>query len=778
MESRTEPPSSDAGPPPSVGELDHSRESVPNVVSSGAANPAEVRPARSGAARLRSPSTAVLLGVGGLLLSALLLVPLALLLARGYVFGADWSEYLYSGPSLLSGARPLFLYPYPVLPLAYWPVEELLGNSSLTPVYLAEVVSALLVVGAFYAGFFACRAATGSDRAGLVGAVAVGAFPLLQLEIAWGGQAQLLAYDLGFLALGLVISRVLPRLSLRHSLVAGALLAVAALSEPYSTSVVLVSVLFLLVLVARRRLLSVAGLTASSSILAPPILATLALTALLPAAANPAGGVELWELWRYAPIYSQLWSYLTLGSAVVAVADIGLVCAYVGFRALYRARSAVAAWLVPATGASALLVGLFLTPALDWYRSVYALVFPFAFAVSELASLSPAIAREPRRYPRWRRQGDRLSRALPLFAVASLLLTGAQLGADVQDYPNSLATYSFSQGEISELFFLNHEPGAVLYDVAPIDHMFVDLWATGRPIYPGPSFEPYTVTSAAKQNAVILGTSLSYGDAWIDDGPVVVTEAGTDWGQPNPGLLLFKDAHTFVSIESNDFADSVRYSPESDPTRTFTAPLFNSSETTVPTPDGLETQFAFNGFSATRSVTVDRSGTIDWNYTFAFTNATPRSATVYVTDPFQVPTTGGLVTNFSTSSAALLSQTLDESPLPPLYENYSIDASTTGATLSSGYTPRDTYGIFRLSYVLVPATPSTHSFSVDLAIRPEGSGSIAPVVHTEAAILAETGIRWVVLSRSSSQLLIQRFMDDPEFVLYRETPHFYVLTLA
>ncbi len=46
-------------------------------------------------------------------LGAFLIVPMLQLFGRGYIFGADWSEYLYSGPLYLSGTSALLHTPIP-----------------------------------------------------------------------------------------------------------------------------------------------------------------------------------------------------------------------------------------------------------------------------------------------------------------------------------------------------------------------------------------------------------------------------------------------------------------------------------------------------------------------------------------------------------------------------------------------------------------------------------------------------------------------------------------
>lgn len=727
--------------------------------------------------RARSLSNRWLLSVGGALWAIFLLAPMISLFARGYVFGADWSEYLYSGPSYFAGTHPLFQYPYPVLPIAYELLDLAFGHTSLVPVYLSEMVSGLLVVGTFYAGYLACRQHAGSVRAGWVGGLLFAGFPLLQSEIGWGGQAQLLAYLLGLIALWITLGRVLPTLRMLPALGVGLLLALSALSELYAAATVVVILVAFLLPVLGRRLLTRNGAGVFLATSLPPALIGGALILFVPAAANPASGITLLALWRYTPVYRALWLDLTFGTWALAAVYLGVLGVYVAYRLLFRSPSPTQTWLVPATIVSTLILGILLTPAVVSYRVVYPLAFPLAFAGSELAAGWKSTPRVEARIPRWRLPTDKASHVFPIFSMAVIVLAGAQLGADFQLYPNSLETYSFSQGEISELFFLAHEPGGILYDVAPVDHMFVDLWATGRPIYPGPAFEPYTVTSASKQASVALATDLTYGVEWIDDGPFTVTDAGSAWGQPTPGILLTRDGFIFPSIESNDFQDTAAYSPLSNSSRTLTTTLYDANSTSVKTgAQGFSTELEAPGFNVTRDVAVTAQGAIDWNYTYNFTSAIPRGATVVVSDSAQVPTAGTVMETSNSGSLASLSQQFSANPLPPVDQNYTVRASSDNADLTTQFVPIDKYGIFQLEFLLSPAAPSVRNFTLGIQILPQGARPVSPTVHTEATVLESTGIEWVVLSRSSQQLFIERFMDDPTYLLYRTTPHFYILS--
>ncbi len=577
-----------------------------------------------------------------------------------------------------------------MLPVAYLPLSLALGHSSLTIVYVAEVISGLLIVAAFCAGYLACRAYTGSKWAGLLGGLIIGWFPVLQMEVGWGGQAQLVAYVLGLLALWVIIDKVLLSLSLQPALFAGLLLLVAAGSELYATATLVLAVALYLLFTLGRRLFTRGGILTLVAVLGPPLAGAALLIRTNPAATSPTGEATLSAYWTNGSLYHELWLALTFDNSIIGAAYIGVAALYVVYRVILTPRTRAQVWLVPATGIAAVAVGAFVTPIVNADRAVYPLVFPIAFAVAEMATLWPRSAVAAVRKPRWRLRREEVSWAFPIFAVAMLTVTGVQIGSDIQTYQNSLAYYSFDQGYLSELFWLTNEPGAILYDSSPIDHTFAALWATNRPIYPGPAFQPYTVTSRAKQATVLLATSLSFGEDWIDDGQYIVIDAENAWGQPDPGVLVAKNARLVLSIESDDFLNTVTYSPGSDPNVTDSAELFSaSSVSTIAGKSGLNTSYVLSGFSVNRTLAVSTQGTIYWNYSFAFSSAIPRGVSLFVTDSTKTPTTGRVENSSLCCSNASLAQVFPTSELPPEVQSYAVSGQATGATLTSQYVASD-----------------------------------------------------------------------------------------
>lgn len=712
---------------------------------------------------------------------ALLLYPILRIFQVHELIGADWSEYLYSGPAYLSGSPHLLLiYPFPVLPIAYLPLSLGLSSNLVLQAELAIGVSPALVAMLAVAGYFVCRALTGARWAGLLGMVAIGSAPLLDSELAWGGQAQILAFALGLLALWVVLEWVLPLLSVTHGLIAGLLLVLGVFTESYATAYFVATIALLIVATLARRLFTVRGIVAACSVILPAVSAGAYVFLTDPATANPTGEPVLGSYWRFGHLYNLLWINLTGGNAVLGAAYAGVGAVYVGYRLVLRSPSSVQRWLVPASLLSAGLLGGLVTPGVNAYRALYPLAFPFAFVVAEMAAVWPGPAAAiPSRRNRLRLRREEISWALPLLVVVSLAGTGIQVGADTVSYPNSLRFYSYSDGYVTQLAFLRDQSGAVLYDASPVDHAFVTLWATGKPIYPGPPFQPFTVTSGPKQAAVRTATELSYGTVWVTDGPYTVTDAEPYWAQPAPGVLFLENGQLVMTLESSDFLDSVSYAPAAKPTANGTSSLyFSNSFDRIDDAFGFTGQFGFPGFTVSRTIDVQSNGAMYWNYSYVFTTAIPHNASVYLTSPNKVPSSGMVISTCGTCSNASLSLQYTLNPVPPIFANYSVSAVSSNARLETTYLPSDKYGIFSLEYFLVPTNASIRTFSLSLQLIPYGTGMVSPEVENETMALNSTGIRWVVLTPGLSQIILQRFMDDPGYSLYRTTPAYYVLRVG
>lgn len=710
-----------------------------------------------------------------LLLLGLTLIPIIKVLSGGSLFGGDWAEYLLSGPAYLHETQGLYLYPYPVLPALYLPLNVLLGQGSIRLAFAADIISGLIISVLFVAAYFACSAHVSSRWGGLVGALVIASFPLYLYEVAWGGQAQLLAYILGLIALGILFRNGIPGRSFPLTVLAGGILAIGAATELYATSFVLtfVGLMFLTKLTTRTKRAGV--IVSMVETLSLPALVVIGVMFTNPAFTNAAGEPALWHYWSYGPIWTHLWTDLSFQTSILAEAYAGILLFYAAYRLVYRSPVSVRSWVVPLLGISAVAVGLLFTPGEVADRSLYPLAFPLGFAVAELATLwprsSPPVA--PRRL--WRLEPEEVSWTLPVLVIASVSISGLQLGADTQLYPGFIAGYAFDQGELSQLSWLASEQGGVIYD-SPNPHVFQVQWATDRPLFPGPAYQPYLLTSENKQETSVVGTELSYGPRWFDDGSLAVTDDEPEWGQPAPGILMFQGAHLYMTIEGDDFLNQVQYSPGSSPAQTSVSSLFYApSVSTSATSTVTSVYYNWTDLSAVRTVQVLSSGPILLNYTFDFASSIPRSISLYLTSPGRTPTQGEVLSNTTTCSNSTVSQSYPAAWIPSIPISFGVGACASGAMLTTKYVSADQFGIFQLKYNLVPANSSVRVLGLSMEIRPDVPGSDHPKLVLQGAALAANDIDWVVLERTSSQLLIQRFMDDSAYSLYRTTPDYYIL---
>jgi hypothetical protein len=710
------------------------------------------------------------------IVGAISLIPIIQTLRAGQFFGGDWGEYLYTGPAYLHGTQGLYLYPYPVLPISDIGLVTVFGARTVAVGAATEVVSGLLILAVFGAAYFAISTHVRGRWAGLVGAVVLASFPLYLYEVAWGGQAQLLAYVFGLIALGVILRNGIPGRSLHLTVFAGLALALSAATEIYAASFILASValLFLVFLAfypSRWRTL----VSMVATLVLPIIIGGVILVS-NPSFTHPAGEPSLWRYWNYAPLWSHLWRSLTFQNAILAEMDVVILLGYTAFRIVFRARDPFQLWLVPVLGIAALSVGFLLTPAPVADRSLYPFGFPLGFAVAELASGWPSAQRNPTPRKLWALRREEVTWTLPVLVIASVTVAGLQLGSDVQLYPGSIAGYSFDQSELSELTWLAGEPGGIVYD-SPNTHVFPVQWATDRPMFPGPAYQPYFLSSAGKQASAILATSLSFGPRWFDDGNLIVTDTEPEWGQPAPGILMFQDAHLYETLEGNDFLDLVSYSPNADPTATSSSALFYAqSVATSQSTTTTSVYYNWTDLSAVRTVQVLPSGPILLNYSFDFSASIPRSVSLYLTSPGKTTTTGSILDSGPRCSNASISQQYPASWIPPIPISFGVGACTTGATATARYVPSDQYGIFELEYKLTPENPTVRNLSLSIAIRPSLAGSTDPSLVREASALATNQIEWIVLDKSSNQILLQRFMDDPLYSLYRSTTDYLVLS--
>jgi hypothetical protein len=154
----------------------------------------------------------------------------------------------------------------------------------------------------------------------------------------------------------------------------------------------------------------------------------------------------------------------------------------------------------------------------------------------------------------------------------------------------------------------------------------------------------------------------------------------------------------------------------------------------------------------------------------------PRSVSLYLTSPGKTPTFGAVDDSSALCSNSTVTQTYSAEWPPPVPLTFQVGACVRGTSLSSAYVASDQCGIFQLAYVLTPANATVHNLSLSLEVRPSVAPFATPELVDESSVLSGDQIRWVVPERNLNQIILQRFMDDLNYSLYRTTPDYLVLT--
>ena len=139
------------------------------------------------------------------LFAALIFFEIFVTLRSGLLVGYDNGEYLFTAFLILHGKSSIFSYEYPLLPAFYTLVILALPNPTAAYAF-SDVVTGVILTALFAAGYFLFLRDTASKIGGLAGGAALATIPLFMDEVGWGGQAQLLAFVFGALALHNVLA--------------------------------------------------------------------------------------------------------------------------------------------------------------------------------------------------------------------------------------------------------------------------------------------------------------------------------------------------------------------------------------------------------------------------------------------------------------------------------------------------------------------------------------------------------------------------------------------
>jgi hypothetical protein len=699
---------------------------------------------------------------------AFVLAPIAARLSAGHAFGGDVSEYLLSARQTLHGNSGLDHYLFPVLPTLYLPLAA--SNLGYVTTYaVADVISGLLAIALFVAMGFLGHAVGRSAVAAAIAAGMVGTFFPVINEVGWGGQAQLLAFVLGVVAVGILVREKDRGWPLGSSLTAGLLLAAAVLTEAYAAAYFVAFALVWYAMVEGRHLLQPKTLRRYWPVPVLPLVAVGWVSA--------SGGLAFAAA-ASDPILPHA---LTLGAWTTALSNIdfgnpvntycyailiGALAAFAIFGTHWTRRTANA---VAAATIACLVEVFLLTPGVYWDRAPYFVVFPLAVAA---AAMSPGLPRAVYRriHPdsrgaeamRGRARRHRYVDTVCAIAVVGVVLAQSCVAVDL--YPQVLRFYTVDSSSISELTWLRETDGGALL-VAPEGQTFPVSYATGRPIFPWT--QPIWFSDSAGQQAAILADMLVAGRQWIDAGPIKVVDSGTPSNTTSPAIFGYKYPYL---VKLFDVTEGEGGTPE--------RPALNSLRGAVPasTPGVRPEVVTFSDtdllstYNVSKVTSVASNGTISVNLTFRSTSVTIDPAYVGLQIPqaalrsFDIPSRSGQVVELFDQPGSI------EVPFSTQIALSAPANLTVGDPVESGASGYPTI------YWPISAGPGFvgQEMNVSLSLRIAGLTPSTPVLVSESGAMAENGIQWAILDAAAEPRIVPRFNLDPSFSSYWTGPTYVV----
>jgi len=705
-------------------------------------------------------------------------LPIAKAANRGVLIGGDWSEYALTAHQYLTHQSSLFTYPTPILPLVYVPLE-LFTTNPVTIAQAAPAISGLLLIGLFLGGSRLFRVLTDVSWAALFGGVMMTTGPLFLDEMGWSGQSQYLALLFGILATAILLERVVRRDEPRSAVWVGLLLAGAALTEPYVAAYFLMAMIVLFLLVHRRAIARARNLAVAATALLPAIAAIGLLALLNPSTASTVSSQGAVAVLGNLAIYPALYARLTFSNLALAVLYPAIAIAYAltWRRRTYpdpRFRS-----LVPALVLAWIPLFLFLTPWADLDRSLYFLSVPLAAMVAELAAALPALWSRPTNgVPAGpapvREARGRSTRAyvVPVVALVAVLTIGAQVGAATHTYYGSLTYYSYPQGDLSELAFLQHENGSLLY-ISPTQEFFPAAWASGRPVFPGPPAQPALFTRPAQFDAVEIANVLALGASWIPAGNVWVVDGEPDWSAPAPGLLELSSGYLLETLAVDDAFQTITFAPAGAPNVALTFPLAAAPSIVHTTnATSLVTRYAWPNLAVTKTIGIGADGVVTVGFSYSGASIAVETLNLTVEAPNRLPTVASGSTPFALGPVTL-TQTFSPGVVPVRFSD-TVAATASGLAGNATYRAASAGLPANVLFELHPTPGGLSQGSVTLHLTPGVRPATPGSAVTEAPSLAANDIEWVAIEKASGQSYLERFLNDPEFELFSNTTHYLV----
>ena len=711
-----------------------------------------------------------------LALLAFVFVPILAMFAQGLLFGGDWGQYALTSQLYVTPRPNMLYYPEPVLPLLYLPVTVGLG-SSIYVAYVADLIGGVLLVGIFLAGYRLFCEVSGSRWGGLTGALFVATAPLIMDEVGWAGQAQYLAILLGLLASWAFLRKVLVDGQGRWALAAGALLALAVLSESYSALFFLVGLFVWYLFAEGRRLLSRGALVRVVATFGPPVLALLALGLANAALASGVLAQPIATRVVYPPLFKALYLRFAFDSWVLVVLYPSILIAYVLLWRRLTYGHPSYRWFVPSFVIAWVPQFLYFTPVVDTDRALYFAFVPAGAMVAAIAAAIPGIWRAAvarsgadARRTRWGPVPRGRRSVVPILAVIAVVTVGAQAGVSAHTYYQSLTYNGYSSGVLQELQFLEGKNGSLLL-LTPDLGNFASSWSSGRNTFFGPPSQPATYTRTDQQLAVINGNLLAYGASWIHAGDTYAIDAEPYWAAPAPLILQYSGEYLFQALEFNDSLSWIQYSPVDEPNVVENVSLFSApSITHAIGPTTLTTSYAWPGVTVTKTIGTDPWGNVTIGFQFQFSGTEPRAVGLSLVLPNPRHTVETTYASTIPSSLKVV-QTLKNGFLPfPFPDTVGLTAS--GFLGSTTFVAPTATSAGVIVSELEASSPPPSGYSAMFSIAPGGMSSLPAPTVSEASVLASNGISWVAVERSMGSSFLERFLNDPEFSLYGSSPHY------
>jgi len=684
--------------------------------------------------------------------------PIVARLASGRYFGWDLGQYFLTSRETLTGVSHVYRYPFPMLPALYLPLVG--GTQDLVAVYaVADLLSGFLMVGLFLAAGLLGYALTRSVLAAGASAVSVGTFSLLLGEIGLGEQAQLLAFALAALALGVLVRGQPLRPGLSAPTAAGMLLLAATFAEAYSTAYFVLVALLYVALTEGRGLRDVRALLRYWAV---PVLPLVALGAIVATGGYVSAGVAALPIlpraltlggWERAVSEVGLGSPVALDGYILAVGSL-VVFALFGTRMSRRAGSYVVATIV------ACVVQVFLlTPEVYWDRAEFFLVFPFCAAVAAMAPGLPRgiralLARDATTAPRTVPAGRRRRWVDTTCALVVVGVLVAQSAVAYELFPAALRYYSVDPAALSQLTWLRGEPGAALV-VAPSGQPLSIANAIGRPVFP--LSQPVWFDSGTQRQRAIEATLLTEGRSWIAAGSLSVVDTASPSNATSPAIFDYRFPYFVKLFDLGESEGPLPAALEPHPSAARAG-----SPSALPAAGTFSETDLLANYTVLKATGVAPNGTVVVNLTFNAT--TPAHPTVYLA--LGIPQ-AHLVGSTSIGSTASVQESFGYGGNTVVRFSSSATVSASSTANVSAPVERAVAGVPTLFWPIAPsAGPVGSEFNVTLSVSVARTMVEAPRLVSETAEIAASGIAWVVIDTPAEPAAVARFAADPAFSLY------------